>query len=94
MNKEWEEEFDKKFSVFDGGQNIIKPGTYSSWVKTFIAKQRTQLLARVREEVIGEETHQYCDNFNHDRSCQKEIGSDLLKREQLKKLEIISEEGK
>ncbi len=41
--------FDKKFSLFDGGQNIIKPGTYSSWIKSFIHQREKELLKEIQD---------------------------------------------
>ena len=46
----WEIEFDKKFSVFDGWQKIIRHVTFSSWIKEFIHS----LLLSEREKLIKE----------------------------------------
>ena len=58
-------------------------------MKNALAKQRTQLLARVREEVIGEQQKERSPFYNT-----KAPYRNKLRREQLKKLEIISEEDK
>ena len=88
MSKDWEKEFHKEFYMSD---DIPYPNG-SRRVKEWIAKQRTQLLARVREEVIG--------------NCAKHFNKELLEgvlqdcrgcqaiHKILKKLEIISKEGK
>ena len=67
--------------------------------KVSVAKQRTQLIARVREEVIGEEINILIEVHKRAEK-EKRVVVDMkgllkqLKNEQLKKLEIISEEVK
>ena len=46
--REWEKEFDERYSVFDGGQKIIKHVTYSSWVKAFIQS----LLNQQKQDIL------------------------------------------
>ena len=60
--------------------------------KVSVAKQRTKLLARVREEVIGKE--EKWDKSIEDWRVAIRTQRNNLRFEQLKKLEIISEEGK
>lgn len=46
-DKNWEELFDEKFSVFDGSQKIIKHVTYSMWIKDFIS---TTVIPQAKQE--------------------------------------------
>jgi hypothetical protein len=69
---EWKKRFDEKFSVFDGGQNIIKHVTYSVWIKDFISSELTTARKEEREKTIEEivsvikvgDTHPY---YNYQR---------------------------
>ena len=75
-----------------------------TWHKWEIDKQRTQLLARVREEIeksrkkIPNEFYSFRpkDHMTNEEyeKYQYDEGFNLSVEEQLKKLEIISEEGK
>lgn len=47
---EIEKEFDKKYSVFDGSQKIIKHVTYSVWIKEFYRQQILAILEGLRGE--------------------------------------------
>ena len=104
MSKDWKEDFVKKFEQYWVGDNYKYGVGYLAWesmqvwlkeeLHILLAKQRTQLLARVREEVTK-------TRFPHTNRLWKTIGYSQimyivkkLKEEQLKKLEIISEEGK
>ena len=77
---------------------------YSPTIAGLLAKQRTQLLARVREEIeksrkkIPNEFYSFRpkDHMTNEEyeKYQYDEGFNLSVEEQLKKLEIISEEGK
>ena len=61
-------------------------------MKNALAKQRTQLLARVREEVVGEFREETDGYINRDYLITETTIENNLIKEQLKKLEIISNE--
>ena len=44
--EEWKKEFDKRFSVFDGWQKVIKHFTYSKWIKDFIRQTLASITAK------------------------------------------------
>ncbi len=56
MSKEWEKDFDEVFQIMGDGfkyPHMAIPKLLKKHIKEFIAKQRTQLLDQVKEEVIG-----------------------------------------
>ena len=101
MSKKWEDEFDKRLGRLQTGPHIsviaFKDTNIFIYVKVWVAKhlsravakERTQLLARVREEVIGKKIP-YSDTTD----VNVMMALNIRIKEQLKKLEIISEEGK
>ena len=104
MTKDWEEEFIYDIDlllnavVYDVTEKgVTMTGIYRKnrpIIKDIIAKQRTKILARVREEVIGPPLIVYDKGESTGLSTRFMDGVNQLKKEQLKKLEIISEEGK
>ena len=65
-NDFWKRLFDEQFSVFDGGQKIIKHVTYSIWVKTFIQKlldrRKLDLLYEIEEFI---DDNKWTENNNY-----------------------------
>ena len=108
MNKKWEEEL--KIVILEVLMKAKPPvkGYPISQLEikliAFIAKQRTQLLARVREEIeksrkkIPNEFYSFRPKYHMTNEeyekYQYDEGFNLSVEEQLKKLEIISEEVK
>ena len=90
MTKDWEKDFEEIMIEY-GYDGAVKP------VKKWLAKQRTQLLARVREEVIDHEVELGKALFIDFKPKDFHLPSanamkEYLLAEQLKKLEIISNE--
>ena len=80
MNKKWEKRFDEWYAA-----NFIDETRKQEKeiIKTYLAKQRTKLLARVREEVIGKyEGH---DNISS-------YAIDAFREEKLKKLRELADD--
>ena len=73
-------------------QKLPNEGGLREDIFWLLAKQRTQLLARVREEVVGKKPVN-SDKDSFQVVCNK-VGMSRLIGIQLKKLEIISEEVK
>lgn len=111
MNKKWEEEFDdiEKYIIKHVKEKpslaleLIKASEKidKEIYKVRLAKQRTQLLARVREAVGKEEPYTQYAKIPHKVLTvfdsvidQTTFGRNQLRKEILKKLEIISEEVK
>ena len=105
MSKDWEKETQdwlRDYGLSNESAYTAEEvaDTVEEAVKYFSAKQRTQLLARVREEVIGEEeseAHSYAEVLRPERPTQlmlENMYRNNFRKEQLKALEIISEEGK
>ena len=101
---DWEKEVDsiildtvKRVKQGKNKENQILLGDLLEIVNRFHllrAKQRTQLLARVREEVIGEGNEELPPMEAQPYLWAERNACNYLVKEQLKKLEIISEEGK
>lgn len=52
IQEEMIKEFRKRFTVFDGHQNIVKHVTYSNWVEAFLVIWSEKLLAEQRKEIV------------------------------------------
>ena len=90
-------EFDKKFGLDENENFIFKDKKYGHLTAMphhfvdFIRQREKELLARVREEVIGAQLSEQESMFIDDHAFNV---MERLREKQLKKLEIISEEGK
>ena len=113
MSKDWKKVVRKEFSNEMNLLNRVSQVDLIDFMDKELAKQRTHILARVREEVIGKvhskkDLNKAIKNMEmlkkkmkdtrpytfYDAVAGEIIGQNQLIREQLKKLEIISEEGK
>ena len=107
MSKDWEKETQdwlRDYGLSNESAYTAEEvaDTVEEAVKYFSAKQRTKLLARVREEVIGKADIEYTMVDKPKETILKYSTRDnyynpvrnQLRKEQLKELEIISEEGK
>ena len=103
MNKDWEEQFKKELESYNW-KGMAKAyekqkieWNAKNWEK-FVKEIRTQLLARVREEVISIDLLNFCSAHREPEKdcdiCGVNWRINLYRKEQLKKLEIISEEVK